>query len=164
MPPVFIAWLTQFDYIAFILTNRHIHFSLLQGAACVGQVAYGEESLPTNGRENVAQKYLSLQTDDHALTVFNDGVYGSSCEGESLYMTLVRSAAYAAHPIGDRELIEQDRFIPHMDQGERCYRFLISAGTLAEQAERGANGDVFNERPMALSFYPSVRESAAVRR
>ena len=50
----------------------------------------------------------------------------------------------------------QDRFSPYMDQGERDYEFYLDASdtkTRLELIEREAA--VCNEKPMALSFFPS---------
>ena len=125
-------------------------------AACIGQVAYGEESLPVNGRENVSQKYIIMQNAEQALAVFNDGVYGSSCEGSTLKVTLLRSAAYTAHPLDDREILPQDRFTPHIDIGERLFRFALYGGSTVDvRRDAARRADAFNEQPMALSFFPS---------
>lgn len=35
--------------------------SLLDAPQCIGQVAYGLESLPGNGRENVSQQFVMLR-------------------------------------------------------------------------------------------------------
>ena len=72
-----------------------------------------------------------------------------------LYTTLLRSPAYTAHPIQEREIVPQDRFVPHIDQGERCYSFLLCAGAVQEMEDLAVKADAFNEKPMAISFYPS---------
>ena len=126
-----------------------------QTPVCRGQVAYGEESLPTNGRENVSQRYTLLEEQGRMAALINNGVYGSSCEGNMLYTTLLRSPAYTAHPIQEREIVPQDRFVPHIDQGERCYSFLLCAGAVQEMEDLAVKADAFNEKPMAISFYPS---------
>lgn len=127
----------------------------LDEAACFGQVAYGVQKFPQNGRENCAHNYLMLKNREAALGVCTDSVYGSGCEDSTLYMTLLRSPAYCAHPIGDREIIPQDRFTPHMEQGERTFRFLLLGGT-AEAVDTALPrlAATMNEPPFALSFYP----------
>jgi len=137
------------------------------GFKCIGQVAYGLEELPTTGRENVAQRYLSLVGQEQAFTLVNDGVYGSSVEGNELRMTLIRSAAYTGHPLGpDRPIMPPDRFSPYIDIGERLYQFRLVAGSPAEIMENsGKEAMSFNEKPMALSFFPcgaGVRPASAV--
>jgi alpha-mannosidase len=92
------------------------------GARLLGQVAYGAEALPANGDEVVAQKWLALVPRDSgpALTVINDRTYGADCLDGELRLTLLRSPAYAAHPIHDRPVLPEDRYSPRQDQGEGC--------------------------------------------
>lgn len=124
---------------------------------CIGQVMYGLEELPSTGRENVAQRFLLMEGAEQSFALINDGVYGSSVEhdGQDLKMTLIRSASYTAHPLGDRLILPPDRFSPYIDIGERLYHFQLGAGTPDEMREKaGRMAASFNERPMALSFFP----------
>lgn len=124
-------------------------------ARCFGQTAYGLQELPVNGRENVSQKYILLEGGNAALAAVNNGIYGSCVQDGVLSLSLVRSAAYCAHPISG-PVIPQDRFSPHMDIGERLYEFELRFGAPAEiTADAPRMADVFNERPFALSFFPS---------
>ncbi len=103
-----------------------------------GQVAYGVQELPTDGREVVAQKWVGVFAADQGmgLTCINDGAYGSDfCDGE-LRLSLLRSPGYAAHPILDRPIMPQDRFSPRIDQGERSFMFWMNAGPGQERRER----------------------------
>jgi alpha-mannosidase len=123
-----------------------------------GQVAFGVAELPADGREVVAQKWVGVWSADgqHALTCVNDGAYGSDFAGGELRLSLLRSPGYAGHPIFDRPVMAQDRFSPRIDQGERCLTFWINGGparTRREQIDWEALGH--NERPYALSFFPS---------
>ena len=95
----------------------------------LGQVAYGREELPDKGREVVAQKWVAVaENDGHAITCLNAGSYASDyCDGE-LRLTLLRSPAYSGHPINDRPVVPQDRFLPRIDQGERLFRFRFQGG------------------------------------
>jgi alpha-mannosidase len=123
----------------------------------MGQVAYGADELPSNGDEVVAQKWVAVvsKSNNTALTIINDGTYGSDfCYGEAR-LNLVRSPAYSGLPIGDRPIVPVDRYSPRIDQGERLYHFWLNGGTLAEQLtviDREALAH--NEKPMALSFFP----------
>ena len=122
----------------------------------VGQTAYGVQTLPNNGDEAVAQKWVAVVGGGQALTVVNDGVYGSDCNGNVLRMTLLRSPAFAGHPIGERSIVPQDRFIERIDQGERIFRFWLNAGAADERlAAIDREALAHNEKPMALSFFPS---------
>ena len=121
-----------------------------------GETAYGEQKFRNEGRENCAQKYVIIRDKKTALAVCTDSVYGSSATGTDLSMTLLRSPAYCAHPEGDREVLRPYRYTPHMEQGERSFRFRLLGGdarSVSDETPRAAL--IFNEAPMALSFYPS---------
>ncbi|RED54405.1 glycoside hydrolase family 38 C-terminal domain-containing protein [Cohnella lupini] len=126
--------------------------------AYTGQTAYGVQPLPTDGTEAVSQKWTAItekSSDGNAVTLVNDGVYGSDSRDGAIRPTLVRGAAYCAHPILDRPLLPQDRFIPRIDQGERTYTFWVNAGRREahlQAIEREALE--LHERPYALSFFP----------
>ncbi|MBR5507293.1 MAG: alpha-mannosidase, partial [Clostridia bacterium] len=125
---------------------------------CIGEHAYGREEMKKNLTENVSQKYLMLASDEKAILVSNNGVYGSSFDDANgnLKITLLRSPAYTAHPIGDRSLVPQDRYMPYIEQGERDYSFKIEAGKTEEISEKaGRIAQHFNMPPMLLSFYPT---------
>jgi len=122
-----------------------------------GQVAFGEDDLPSNGNEVVAQKWVAVVSAfyDTALTVINDGIYGSDCCYGEARLSLLRSPGYSTHPVGDRPFLPNDRYSPRMDQGERLYRFWINGGPMDERlAAVERESLVYNEKPMALSFFP----------
>lgn len=121
-----------------------------------GQVAYGVAELPRD-REAVAQKWVAVEADgERALTVVNNGTYGSDLVNGELRLTLLRSPAYSAHPIGDREIVPQDRFTPRIDQGERLFHFWLCAGPREERLERvDREALAHNEQPLVLSFFPA---------
>jgi alpha-mannosidase len=139
-------------------TQKMLKFAVpaaLEDARCFGEVAYGEEAFSQDGLEHCAQKYVRLENSETALSVLTDSTYGFSAEDSTLYMTLLRSAAYCAHPIGDRERIPQDRRTPHMEQGERDCAFVLFGGdadTVRRQTPRRAQR--MNACFPALSFYP----------
>lgn len=123
----------------------------------IGQVAYGVDDLPSNGDEVVAQKWVAVvsKSRNTALTIINDGIYGSDfCYGEAR-LSLLRSPAYSGHPINERPIVPLDRYSPRVDQGERLYHLWINGGSVTERltaVDREAL--VHNEKPMALSFFP----------
>jgi alpha-mannosidase len=124
----------------------------------VGQVACGVGELPMNGDEAVAQKWVAAvsRKDGKALTVINDGVYGSDYADNEIRLTLLRSPAYSAHPIFDRTVVPQDRYLPRQEQGERLFKFWINAGPVNKRMEAiDREALAANERPFALSFFPS---------
>ncbi|MBN1435592.1 MAG: alpha-mannosidase [Sedimentisphaerales bacterium] len=123
----------------------------------LGQVAAGVAPLPNDGREAVAQKWVAVTSKqrDAAVTCVNDGIYGSSFNDNNLRLTLLRSPAYSAHPINDRQILPKDRYTPRIDQGERFFRFWFDAGKINERLKNiDREAIVQNEKPMALSFYP----------
>jgi alpha-mannosidase len=127
----------------------------VKGDRYLGQVAYGVGDLPANGDEAVAQKWVAVVDGSTALSCINDGVYGSDFSDDGLRLTLLRSPAYSGHPIGERKVVPQDRYLPRVDQGERLYRFWINGGEKDDRLEKiDREALVHNEKPMALSFFP----------
>jgi alpha-mannosidase len=128
----------------------------------IGQVAYGVSELPNNGNESVAQKWVAGIAEQKELmfSCINAGTYGSDFQDSTIRLSLVRSPAYSGHPIDDKPIIPQDRFTPRMDQGERLFRFWFNAGNLDKRKiaiDREALNK--NEKPFALSFFPSGKGS-----
>ncbi len=109
----------------------------IAAARCLGQVAYGTTEFPPDGREVVAHKWVaSISRDsDMALTCINDAVHGFDFSNDELRLSLLRSPAYAAHPVGDRSITAQDRYIPRMDQGVHNFRFWINAGPCSDRLD-----------------------------
>jgi alpha-mannosidase len=129
----------------------------LRAARFMGQVAYGADELPSNGDEAVAQKWLALvsDADGAALTLVNDGVYGSDWDGVELRQSLLRSPAYAADTWEDRLAVARDRFIPRQDTGERSFRFWLRGGPLEERMEAiDREALAHNEEPYVLAYFP----------
>ena len=125
---------------------------------CRGQVAYGVEGFKGRAVELVAQKWIGVHSasNQHALTVINDGTHGFDFSEGELRISLLRSAAYAAHPVGNNiHIVPQDRLEPRIDQGERVFRFWVQGG---EASQRFSSIDrealVKNESPMVLSCSP----------
>ena len=130
----------------------------LKNSVCVGEQPYGEEKLKDDFEENVSQKFVYVSNGNDTLAAINNGIYASCFDGKSgnLKCTLLRSASYCAHPVNERVVMPQDRYMPYIEQGERDFSFIFSVGkadelkpTLARKAQH------FNMKPMALSFYPT---------
>ncbi len=115
-----------------------------------GQTAFGSEQLYSNGDEAVFHKWCMLEGADRAIAVYNNGIHGGSFTENSLRISLLRTPVYAAHPIENRQIAPHDRFLDHIDMGERRFCFRIST---AENLER--NAQIYNETPHLLSFFPS---------
>ncbi len=124
---------------------------ILPSGELIGQAPFGSEKLFTDGRENVAGRFVAIDTRDSCLALLNKDVYGSHYENGSLYMSLLRGATYCAHPIGERKLIPDDRFTAKIDQGENNFSFRLTV-TERDGLERKARE--FVEKPYALNIFP----------
>ncbi|MBR5587183.1 MAG: alpha-mannosidase [Clostridia bacterium] len=132
----------------------------------VGQTAFGTETLETEGKAAVFQKFSAVKNDDTAFVVVNDGTYSGDYEDGVLNQVLLRTAGYAAHPLNElmweedpegkspmRMYMPRDRYLKHIDMGVREFSFEFYGDkdtTLADY-----NAALFNEKPFALSFFPS---------
>ena len=123
----------------------------------LGQAAYGIEELPDNGDEAVSQKWAAVASRDAelALTIINDGVYGSDFSDGELRISLLRSPAHSADPAEGRPLLYHDRHIPRIDQGERVFHFWINGGRSGERLS-AVEGEALarNEVPYVLAYFP----------
>lgn len=127
-----------------------------------GDIPFGYEELPTDGKEVPSQKWTAIKDDRRTFSIINNCIYGSSCEGGTLLPTLLRSPAYSALPLDDpktqksREILRGDRFTDRMDQGERSFSFNVFFGdTESTFADIPRKAALFNEKPFALNIYPS---------
>jgi alpha-mannosidase len=130
----------------------------LRDGRCRGQVAYGVQEFDRYGEELVAQKWVAVVSKDgeQAITVINDRTYGFDFNQGELRLSLLRSAAYAGHPVDGTPIVRQDRFEPRIDQGEHVFRFWVNAGRAEERLARvDREAVVKNEPPIALCCYPS---------
>ncbi len=132
---------------------------------CRGQVACGVEEFSRDGEELVAQKWTGVVSSDqkYALTLINSGTHGFDYARGELRPSLLRAAAYAAHPVEEgRPLVPQDRFEPRIDQGERHFRFWMNGGEASERLPHiDREALVKNESPMALCYFlPGTGEQA----
>lgn len=126
---------------------------------CSGQVAFGIEEFASDEKEHVAQKWLAVQSDDGnlALTIINDRIYGFDfCAGE-LRLSLLRSPAYAGHPVDDvTPIVRQDRFEIRMDQGEHRFVFWMNCSPARSRLDAVTmEAAAKNEAYLALCAFPS---------
>ena len=132
--------------------------SLFTKGTCRGQVAYGVEEFDRFGEELLAQKWVAALSKDktRALTVMNSGTYGFDYSEGELRLSLLRSPAYAGHPVGSKPIVPQNRFRPRMDIGERTSSFWINGGNANDILSAiDRNALVKNETPMVLCCFPS---------
>lgn len=130
---------------------------LLKNPRPLLEVAFGEEPMRDGGAECVGQKYLRVAGENGEMQICNRGIYGFSREGGTVRLTLLRSAGYTVHPIADRQCLPQDRYSPHMEQGERQFSVRLTFGKGQDAARKGL---AFNETPFVLSFFPDENGQA----
>lgn len=119
--------------------------------AFFGQIPFGTDTFEKDGREITAHRFVGLQDGENALMLYNNCTYGFSAEGETLYATLLRGAAYCAHPIDERPLLNHDGFVPTIEQGRHHFSFRLSYDKRCE-AENLAQE--FACAPYSLNFFP----------
>lgn len=137
------------------LVKLNVSSSLIN-AECIGEHAYGREILKDKFEENVSQKYIIVYDDKNAVSVSNKGTYGSSYDDGELKITLLRSPSHCAHPVGERQVVPQDRLMPYVDIGERCFSFRFDFGDRNDILNIVPRKSLeFNVEPVILSFYPT---------
>ena len=117
----------------------------------IGQSAYGRERLLKEEKEITFQKWCALKDGEHSFSVINNGTYGGSAKDNILNISLMRTPVYSAHPINNRPLIHNDRFNNRIDMGERDFSYRITP----DFEEIDTEAEIFNQPPLALSFFPS---------
>ena len=125
---------------------------------CIGEQIFGEEELFVDGRENIAHNYLALKKGENYLEVVTPTTYGSSYLDGKLYLTLLRTATYCAHPTlpsYNRPLLRQGIYVPKIDIGEREFAFRLM---VSEKKDLKRNADIFTEKPYALNVFPTIGE------
>ena len=129
----------------------------LSDAAYKGQGMFGASSLPQDGTEAVSQRWLGLFGDGHALTVINNGTYGSHLKEHTMYISLLRSPGYSVHPIPDRDLIpDTKRYLARMDQGVHLLEFELNGNTVADRISNVEfESQIFQQQPYGLNAFPT---------
>ncbi len=142
-------------------TNKMLKLSIptvLNNSECMGQVMYGYDKLPGDGRENVSQHWVGVadEKENRMLSIINDHTYGSSFQDGELRVSLLRAPRYGClvrHE--DRWKIYNRGYVPHTDQGVHSFCFWMEGGnknTRLKHLEREAQ--VRHEQPYMLSFFP----------
>jgi alpha-mannosidase len=133
----------------------------LTDAECLGQVAYGVQKFDRDGEELIAQQWVGLFSHQtgRAFTVANQTTYGFDYSDGELRLSLLRSPAYAGHPVDDSTpIVRQDRFTPRMDQGEHLFHFRIHAGQADERLKAiDLESRLLNGGSMSLCCYPKKK-------
>lgn len=123
-----------------------------------GMTMFGREKLRpgSRGEDTFSQYWQAVSGEGKALTVIDDGVYGSDFKNGELRVTLLRSAGYGSGRSAWGEPFHEPMYQQRMDQGERRYRFRLMGGSRAERsAEIDREAAAWNRRPYALAFCPS---------
>ena len=121
----------------------------------VGQNMFGRGKLPQDGSETVSQKWCGIFAKDKALTITNTATYGSHASEDTMYLSLLRAPAYAAHPIGGRPLVREDRFVSRVDQGEHIFSFVVCGGDAADRRDNiEQEALIHNEVPYVINAFP----------
>jgi alpha-mannosidase len=130
-----------------------------ENAACYAQDMFGRKQTECDGKENVNQKWLLLAGDQQALSVINTGIYAHDFFDNELRITLMHSPGYCAHPLENRVVLPQDRFLARVDTGERHFELVLTAGDRNERLDRVDREALEeNEEPFALSFFPTGKK------
>ncbi len=99
------------------------------------------------------QKWAGVKDEQGSIfAVINDCVYGGKIEDGYIHLSLLRGAGYCFHPINDRQLYPEDRYMPRIDSGRYVYNLRIMRGTVTE-IQREA--EQFNQRPYAVNVFPT---------
>ena len=121
-----------------------------KGGKVVGDGPYVWEEKPNKG-EISFQKWLGVKKGEKIFSIINDSVYAGKSDGEYLYITLLRGSGYCFHPIGEKELYPQDRYLPRIDCGRYEYGFRIFIGSVTDIYEMA---ETFNQKPYAVNVFP----------
>ena len=134
--------------------NRMYKLSLpsaFKNSRFFGQTAFGKEELLKENKEVVYQKWCGLFSQNGDIAVINNGTYGGSCAEDEMFISLLRTPVYSAHPIGDRQLAQSDMNHNRIDMGLREFTFRITADTDYIDAD----AEIFNQPVFSLPFFPS---------
>ena len=131
--------------------------SALKGAF-FGQIPYATDKFEKDGNEITAQRFIGVEDGENACYIANDGVYSFSMDGDDVCVTLLRGIAYCAHPIGDRPLLEKDRFIEFAETGKHFFNFRIGYCKCCE-IENAAQE--FVTRREGLNYFPHGKSELA---
>lgn len=125
-----------------------------QNGSCLGDGMFSYRPLRRDGTENAAQKWLGVRNGSEMFVLYNQGTYGSSFENGVLSQTLLRSPAYCAHPIDDRQILPEDRYFTRIDCGCRRFHFVLEGGReqkMLQQVQQKA--EIIGQPPMMMCFF-----------
>ncbi|MBQ8689606.1 MAG: hypothetical protein IJ515_04505 [Clostridia bacterium] len=118
----------------------------------VGDGPYVVEEKPTSAEASFQKWYGIREACGEIFSVINKSTYAGKTEDGYIYLTLLRGAGYCFHPIGERELYPQNRYLPRIDSGRYVFNFRIFRGSVAEVT---AEAELFNQPPYAVNVFPT---------
>lgn len=122
-----------------------------KGTNVLAQSAYGTDKLSRDGSEHPMQRFVAVENGEKCLAVFNNCAYSFSYANNSLLLTLLNGSAYAAHPIGDRPLVDENRYIHYIEEGRRTFHFRIA---VTDRKNLDSEAEEFVQKPYALNVFP----------
>lgn len=119
------------------------------------ETMFGEEVFGSGKNEIPVQRYLVRYGETEAVAVLTKSACGVSVDDGYADISLLRTAAYSAHPINDRPLVPTDRYVRRIDEGKRSFSFRILKGS-KQKIEKilPAEAMKFNIRPYAVACFP----------
>ncbi len=126
-----------------------------ENGVTVGDGPYVTEEKPN--AECVFQKWFGVRREDGEIfAVVNDGIYSGKVENGCIYLTLLRGAGYCFHPIPNKELYPQDRYLPRIDGGRYAFNLRFVRGNALEVTREA---ELFNQLPYAVNVFPTGKEN-----
>ncbi|MBQ7948714.1 MAG: hypothetical protein IJ284_03030 [Clostridia bacterium] len=117
----------------------------------VGDGPYVIEEKPN--AECVFQKWFGVRREDGEIfAIVNDGIYSGKVEDGYIYLTLLRGAGYCFHPIPNKELYPQDRYLPRIDGGRYAFNLRFMRGNAFKISQMA---ELFNQPPYAVNVFPT---------
>lgn len=118
----------------------------------VGDGPYIVEEKPRNA-EICFQKWFGVKTDNGEIfSIINNCTYAGKAEDGYLALDLVRGAGYCVHPIADRELYPQDRYLPRIEGGRYEFNLRIYQASVDKVC---AEAELYNQAPYAINVFPT---------
>lgn len=111
------------------------------------EVPYGSLERPADGREYPGQRWVLARGDDgYGLALASDAVCSYAAAGGSLFLTALRSPAYAHH---DPNVLDPDGTYRYTDQGEHAFTLRLLADPGIRPRDAVALADDLTRPPIA---------------
>ena len=135
-----------------------LEIPLIRGGKYIGQTMFGTQELPRDGKECVSHRFVAVKgSNGKCFAVFNNCTYGSRFEDNKICITLLRGVGYCVHPLKDREIMPENRYVNRADIGEHRYFFRLA---VCNTDELGKLADEFNKKPYVINYFPAGKIKA----